>query len=278
MAICEKCKKEYWTRECNHCKKAEYIKIINQNNKVDYEKYRENLQQKKQEKKETFKLKQKHILIIIAILFYTYIIIKTSLLVAIIGTIILGIFLLKQPYFKGKLGETVINTLNTIRLDKNEYEQIKDITLKLKDETTTQIDHIIVSIYGIFVIETKNYKGWIYGDEKQKQWTLVNFKKKNRFQNPLHQNYKHIKALEEILQIDIEKIKSIVVFIGNSKFKTPMPQNVFNDGEYVNYIKSFQTEIINEQEKQEIINKINERALERGIFTDLAHVNNLRNR
>lgn len=278
MATCEKCGNKYYSKECNHCKKTEYIKTINQNNKVDYDKYRENILQRKQEKKETFKLKQKHILIIIAILFYTYIIIKTSLLVAIIGTIILGVFLLKQPYFKGKLGETVINTLNTIRLDKNEYEQIKDITLKLKDETTTQIDHIIVSIYGIFVIETKNYKGWIYGDEKQKQWTQVNYKQKNKFQNPLHQNYKHIKALEEILQIEIEKIKSIVVFIGNSKFKTPMPQNVFSGGEYVNYIKSFQTEIINKQEKQEIINKINERALEKGIFTDLAHVHNLKNR
>lgn len=275
MAICEKCQKEYWTRECKNCKKIEYIRIINQNNKIDYDSYKKNLKRTKDER-ETFKIKQNHILIIIAILFFTYAIIKTSLLVVILGTMLIGITAVKHPYVKGKFGEAIVNTINTIGLDKKEYEQIKDVTLKLKDETTTQIDHIIVSIYGIFVIETKNYKGWIYGDEKQKQWTQVNYKHKNKFQNPLHQNYKHIKALEEILQIEIDKIKSIVIFIGNSKFKTPMPQNVFNNGEYINYIKSFQTAIINENEKKEIINKINEKALERGILTDLVHVNNLR--
>jgi hypothetical protein len=45
------------------------------------------------------------------------------------------------------------------------------------------------------VIETKNYKGWILGDEKQRQWMQQIYGKKNRFQNPLHQNQLHVRAL-----------------------------------------------------------------------------------
>jgi hypothetical protein len=63
--------------------------------------------------------------------------------------------------------------------------------------STTQIDHVLVSVYGIFVIETKNMKGWIFGDERSAQWTQSIFGKKSRFQNPLRQNYRHVKALAE---------------------------------------------------------------------------------
>ncbi len=57
-----------------------------------------------------------------------------------------------------------------------------------------------MSTHGIFVIETKNYKGWIYGKEKDRQWTQVIYKRKERFQNPIHQNYGPIKALETLLE------------------------------------------------------------------------------
>lgn len=55
--------------------------------------------------------------------------------------------------------------------------------------------------YGIFVIETKNYKGWIYGSERDRQWTQVIYKRKERFQNPLRQNCRHTKVLSELTGI-----------------------------------------------------------------------------
>ncbi|MEE4246193.1 MAG: NERD domain-containing protein [Kangiellaceae bacterium] len=114
-----------------------------------------------------------------------------------------------------------------------------DVTLKTPDGTT-QIDHIVLSPCGIFVIETKNLKGWIYGSEAQSRWTQVVYKKKNSFQNPLRQNYKHIKALETLLGID-QYIHSVVVFAGNAIFKTPMPHNVIK----VRKLKSFLMEYSN---------------------------------
>ena len=66
--------------------------------------------------------------------------------------------LLKSPWFKGLMGEFFINLMAKLMLDKNQYHLIKNVTLPTEDGTT-QIDHIIVSIYGVFVIETKNMKG-----------------------------------------------------------------------------------------------------------------------
>ena len=66
--------------------------------------------------------------------------------------------IIKSAWFKGVLGEWQVNFLIKFFLDKNDYHLIKDVTLPT-DAGTTQIDHIIVSKYGIFVVETKNMKG-----------------------------------------------------------------------------------------------------------------------
>jgi len=105
---------------------------------------------------------------------------------------------LKSPWFKGVFGEFIVNTSAKLMLDKNEYHFIKNVTLPIENGTT-QIDHIIISVYGVFVVETKNMKGWIFGSPNQPMWTQKIYKHSNKFQNPLHQNYKHVKALEQLL-------------------------------------------------------------------------------
>ena len=74
--------------------------------------------------------------------------------------------------FKGWVGEMQGTLAAKIRLDSEIYRSINNVTIPTANGTT-QIDHVIVSKYGIFVVETKNIKGWIYGDEKQAQWTQV---------------------------------------------------------------------------------------------------------
>ena len=77
---------------------------------------------------------------------------------------------IKSPWFKGKAGEAAVNLSARLFLDKTRYHLIKNVTLPTEDGTT-QIDHIIVSPYGVFVVETKNMKGWIFGNAKQRYWT-----------------------------------------------------------------------------------------------------------
>lgn len=161
--------------------------------------------------------------------------------------IILIVAFLKSPVGKGIIGEFLVSTSSKIKLDKDEYHIIKNVTLPAEDGTT-QIDHIIVSEYGVFVVETKNMKGWIFGDEKQKYWTQKIYKNTNKFQNPLHQNYKHIKTIQNALDIDQDKIFSVIVFAGDSESKTKIPENVTQDIGYIDYIKSKTKKIISQYE------------------------------
>ena len=114
---------------------------------------------------------------------------------------------------KGWLGEKYTALGLFFGLDNKIYSRFHDVVVPAKNGTT-QIDHIIVSRFGLFVVETKNYSGWIFGDEKQSQWTQVFHKKKIRFQNPILQNYRHQKCLAEYLDLEISKIHPIVFFIG----------------------------------------------------------------
>jgi restriction system protein len=193
-----------------------------------------------------------------------------------IFVILIFLGFLKTPLFKGFMGEVIINITTSLFLDKKKYHLIKNVTLPTEDGTT-QIDHIIVSQYGIFVVETKNMKGWIFGSPDKKMWTQTIFKHKTRFQNPLHQNYKHIKTLEKILDISPDKIFSVIVFVGDATFKTPMPANVTYPRGYIKFIKSQKNTLLSEIEVRKTIEMIESGRLERSLKTHRDHVQHVKN-
>lgn len=160
-------------------------------------------------------------------------------------------------------------------LDKNEYHLIKNVTLPT-DDGTTQIDHIIVSKYGIFVVETKNMKGWIFGSANQNQWTQKIFKHTSKFQNPLHQNYKHVKTLEAYLKANNDCIFSVIIFTGDSTFKTEMPDNVRFVRGGIEYIKSKRNIAFSEGEVADVIEQIESGRLERSFKTNRQHVKHVK--
>ncbi|KEI72032.1 nuclease-related domain-containing protein [Endozoicomonas elysicola] len=177
----------------------------------------------------------------------------------------------KSPWFKGVLGEFMVNTAIKLMLDKKHYHLLDNVTLPTKDGST-QIDHIIVSRFGIFVMETKNMKGWIFGSEHQKQWTQKIFKHTARFQNPLHQNYKHTKTLSSCLEMDDSKLFPVVVFVGDSTFKTPMPENVTYAGGLIRYIKSKTSPLLSDSEVSEAIERIKSGRLAPTFKNHRAHI------
>lgn len=155
---------------------------------------------------------------------------------------------------KGWIGEAQVTLAQKLFLDSTVYFDVNNVTIPTANGTT-QIDHVIASQYGIFVVETKNMEGWIFGNEKSPSWTQSLFGKKSKFQNPLYQNYKHIKALSEFLGIEEDKFHSLVFFASDCTFKTEMPPNVMNHG-YIPYIKSKTDVFFTPVEVQEIISSI----------------------
>ena len=110
----------------------------------------------------------------------------------------------------------------------------------LEDQNGThQIDHIVISKYGIFVIETKNYYGMIVGDEYQVNWTQYLGKNKYSFKNPIHQNYGHIKVLQEILKLGNNVFIPIVCFSNQAKIKVKNKSIVIQLNYLIETIKKF---------------------------------------
>ena len=198
----------------------------------------------------------------------------------ILAFVAIGIIKAFKPFIKGKVGEFAVALHVKLYLKDPEYILLNDCTLPDEQSGTTQIDHILLSPYGIFIIETKNYKGWIFGSERQKLWTQKIFKKSYKFQNPLHQNYKHQNVLEQVLAdiITPEYLHSIVVFMPDCEFKTDMPVNVFRGAAWVDYVKNFKAEVIPAMKLKRIQLRIEKEVLEKSWKTNQIHVENLKQR
>jgi predicted RNA-binding Zn-ribbon protein involved in translation (DUF1610 family) len=177
---------------------------------------------------------------------------------------------------KGWVGEAMGAVAHWALLDKSVYVPLNNLTLPTKNGTT-QIDHVVVSRYGIFVIEAKNIDGWIFGDEHAPQWTVVKPGRKFRFQNPLRQNHRHVKAIAEFLGVEEDRLHSLVMFWGECEFKTEMPRNVMLTG-YTSYIKSFDLVLFTDAEVASAVEALKTGALPKTWATRQAHLASLRER
>ena len=186
---------------------------------------------------------------------------------------VLFVAFLKSPWAKGQIGEFWIRLFTYWKLDRAAYRRLHNVTLDTADGTT-QIDHVFISPFGIFVLETKNMSGWIFGGEKQPQWTQKIYRRTYKFQNPLRQNYKHLKALEATLGVSLEHIHSVVSFVGESTFKTPMPANVTQGIGYIPYIRSFQQPVFSDAQVDALMQTL----LSSRRATHREHVQNLKRR
>jgi len=134
------------------------------------------------------------------------------------------------------------------------YTKFHDIIIT-SNNGTTQIDHLIVSIYGIFIVETKNKTGWIFGSERQSNWTQVIYKKKYQFQNPLRQTFRQRKVVSVFLNIEESTIHPIIFFNGDCILKTAMPSNVLKSG-LSRYIRKFRIPMFSEEDLKKLVYKL----------------------
>jgi len=145
--------------------------------------------------------------------------------------IAIGIKVLFLAKIKGAIGEIKVKSV----LDSLGYDTLHDVILPISDGKTTQIDHLVNTPVGIVVIETKHYKGLIYGSDKDATWTQVQGKTKNKFQNPKRQNYMHTQAVEAL--VPGVPVHSLVVFSGSAKFPKGNPMGVFKLASLANQVR-----------------------------------------
>lgn len=177
------------------------------------------------------------------------------LLVIIIGLVVL--YKLNLLKIKGAKGESRV-ARQLRKLNDEQYKVFNDVLIRT-GTGSSQIDHIVISVYGIYVIETKNYRGWIHGNSEY--WTQSIYKEKVKFRNPIKQNWAHIYALKEVLS-DFQQVTyhPIVVFTGRGELKNIVSKiPVIYDYQLFQTIMNKRgTPILTIEQVNSIANKLNE--------------------
>lgn len=186
--------------------------------------------------------------------------------------------LVRSRLFKGWWGEWQVKRWLAQDLDAQHYHCLHNVTLQLADGSSTQIDHVVISPYGVFVLETKHMQGWIFGTEKQRTWTQQIYRHRSSFQNPLHQNWRHIKALEEALQLPLAQLHSVVIFTGPYTLKTTLPAQVALGRAGVALIQQYTEEVLSPAQVAQLVQTLSTRRLAATRSTHRAHVAQLQTR
>ena len=172
----------------------------------------------------------------------------------------------KAGQLKGWFGEEMANRAISAALDQEIYRSFHNVIIP-DCYGMTQIDHVIISPYGIFVIETKNKKGWIFGSERDAKWTqCLRGGRKYSFQNPIRQNFRHTKSISMFLGLPHNCMHSIVLFMGECEIKTKMPNNVLDSGTKTSirkdiirgYVGSFKKVYLNDEQIEDAVFRIDE--------------------
>jgi hypothetical protein len=146
---------------------------------------------------------------------------------------------------KGAVGELKVDIILRGFTLENCFS-IRDLLL-VRDGKSTQIDNILFTYRKVYIIETKNYSGWIYGSEIGKSWTQTfNFYgkvSKSSFYNPLTQNYRHIKFFSKFFDLPLSSFVNIVVFSNDAELKNITTEKNYNH-------------VINLRDLQQLINNI----------------------
>lgn len=135
-----------------------------------------------------------------------------------------------------------------------EYIVMNDVTIP-NGPSTTQFDHLVFSPYGVFVIETKDYSGRVYGSEHAEQWTQYIGDETYKFYNPVRQNEGHVRALQK--KLGYQFFVPIVVFVGDAELKIRRDKAIVLDGyQLVPTITSYREVRMSQDDAQHLANLV----------------------
>lgn len=155
---------------------------------------------------------------------------------------------------KGKSGEIRVSNILS-RLPDN-YHIFNDVYIN-NNGHSSQIDHLIISQYGVFIIETKNYSGDVYGSENAKHWTQYLQGEGYKFLNPIKQNQSHIFAIKNALHISPSNIFPIVVFLNRVELHCSTSSVVLYSGQLYNYILSHKEVLFPKDSVERLTQRLN---------------------
>ena len=194
----------------------------------------------------------------------------------------------KSPKQRGAEGEREVHGILS-KLPEGYY--LLDNVVLMKGTRTTQIEHIVVSKYGVFAIETKNYRGDIYGDDNRQHWTQIirtdvryrrkwyktyTYITKNNFYNPVKQSLGHVSGIKKSLAgCPSVPVIPIVVFAGEANLRgVQTGSHVIYDTELLSTISQYRKIYLSDSEVQKVFECLYRKNVS-GLVDEITHVHNV---
>ena len=183
------------------------------------------------------------------------------------------------PRIGERLGSWRVHRALLRSLPASHYSVFRDVTVcanRAGDRPRAQIGHVVVSPYGLFLIEARNLSGRVDGSENDALWTRYRFRSKQQFHNPLGQACNHVLALQDLTGLSASCFQSMAVFTGRVDFERPMPARVTQLGGLVPFIQVRTQELLGFEEAQRVAALLESSRVSPGIQTAAAHLLALR--
>jgi hypothetical protein len=185
--------------------------------------------------------------------------------------------LLEFPYYRGWWGEYKVNFMLRLCLS-GEYRVFANSIYRGQlNHESTQVDHIVVSRYGIWVLETKCFKGRIVVEPlKPETWVQIVGRRKYSIRNPLFQNHAHVRSIGRLLGVHGQKIHSYAVMAGTATFEAGLPERVYGIWGAVRKIQSYRAPVFSRGHVVSICSALERKRIKGGYFAAQRHVERLR--
>ena len=158
------------------------------------------------------------------------------------------------------------------------YAVFMDCYFAVGKNNVGQADIIAANRNGVFVFESKDYAGWIFGNGAINKWTYIKYRNKYYFYNPIKQNDSHVNALRRVLGMDL-KYYSIVVFGNEATIKkvenVPNDVCLIEDKKLINILRDIidvEVDCLTDDEVLEVCRKINSARLPRSDKMVVEHI------
>lgn len=174
--------------------------------------------------------------------------------------LLLLIVFLSSPRYRGDIAESRVRRLLATGLARNLYTVFNGLVVPSAGGTRP-IDHVVVSKFGIFVIESHYVRGWISGGEFQQQWKQGLLGRSVRFDNPQHLNRLQSESLQQLLAYPSSVFHPLVVLTGQKGFKSRLPENVLPPEKLLAYIRKKSRHLLSPEQANRAIRVIDESRL-----------------
>ena len=192
--------------------------------------------------------------------------------IGILAIILVAGVLFELPGTKGWAGERAVRTILKT-LPKDRYIVLNDVKFYGREKEnkgpgrnkgkrwSCQIDHLVISPYGFFCIETKNYLGRISGNYRDKYLQRRVLGMKYQTYSPIYQNYRHLQRLVEtfpLIKSHLKDLHSIICFMpgGNPKIYGKGAATICKARNLKKEVMRYQTNVISIDEYIELAKQV----------------------